>query len=42
MKGPRRRVEFTTKKLAERFLSETSHKAARGEYIEPAKGAHLQ
>lgn len=37
MRGPRQRVEFATKKLAEKFLTETSHKAARGEYIEPAK-----
>ena len=37
MKGPRRRVEFATKKLAERFLTDTSHKVSRGEYVEPAK-----
>jgi integrase len=36
MKGSRRRVEFATKKQAERFLSETSAKASRGEYIAPA------
>jgi integrase len=35
--GPRRRVRFKTRKQAERFLVETAHKAARGEYVEPAK-----
>lgn len=35
--GPRRRVRFRTRKQAERFLSETEHRAARGEYVEPAK-----
>jgi hypothetical protein len=33
MCGPRQRVEFPTKKAAERHLAETSHKVARGEYI---------
>lgn len=37
MNGSRRRVRFKTRKQAERFLSETTHKAARGEYVEPAK-----
>jgi integrase len=37
MTGPRRRVRFTTRKQAERFLTETSQKAANGEYVEPAK-----
>jgi hypothetical protein len=30
-------VRFRTRKQAERFLSETSQRAARGEYVEPAK-----
>jgi integrase len=33
--GPRKRIEFPTKKAAERFLNETSHKVSRGEYIAP-------
>lgn len=37
MTGARRRVRFTTRKQAERFLAETSQRAARGEYVEPAK-----
>jgi integrase len=37
MYGPRRRVRFKTRKQAERFLTETAHMAARGEYVEPAK-----
>jgi hypothetical protein len=37
MHGSRRRVRFRTRKQAERFLTETAHKAARGEYVEPAK-----
>ncbi|MGA2408799.1 MAG: phage integrase SAM-like domain-containing protein [Candidatus Binataceae bacterium] len=37
MHGARRRVRFRTRKQAERFLSETSQRAARGEYAEPAK-----
>ena len=37
MDGSRRRVRFKTRKEAERFLSETTQKAARGEYVEPAK-----
>jgi integrase len=37
MHGSRRRVRFKTRKDAERFLSETTQKAARGEYVEPAK-----
>jgi integrase len=30
-------VRFRTRKQAERFLTETAHRAAQGEYIEPAK-----
>ena len=37
MRGPRKRIEFPTKKAAEKFLAETSHKVSRGEYIDPAK-----
>jgi integrase len=37
MHGVRRRVRFRTRKQAERFLSETSQRVARGEYVEPAK-----
>lgn len=37
LRGPRRRLRFKTRKQAERFLTETAHKAARGEYIDPAK-----
>jgi integrase len=37
MTGARRRVRFRTRKQAERFLSETSQRAAHGEYVEPAK-----
>ncbi len=35
--GPRKRIEFPTKKAAERHLTATAHKVSRGEYIEPAK-----
>jgi integrase len=35
--GPRRRVRFKTRKQAERFQTDTLHKASRGEYLEPAK-----
>ena len=35
--GPRRRVRFRTRKEAERFVSETAHQAARGEYVAPAQ-----
>jgi integrase len=35
--GPRRRVRFRTRRQAERFLTETAHQAARGEYVAPAK-----
>jgi integrase len=35
--GPRRRVRFRTRKQAERYLAETTERAARGEYIAPAK-----
>src|SRR5271170_6467720 len=37
MNGPRRRVRFPTRKQAELFLAQTMDKAARGEYVEPAK-----
>src|SRR5208282_2300538 len=37
MNGPRRRVRFKTRKQAELFLAQTTEKAARGEYVEPAK-----
>lgn len=37
MTGARRRVRFPTGKQAERFLTETLQRAARGEYVEPAK-----
>jgi integrase len=37
LRGSRRRVRFRTRKLAERFLAETTQRAVRGEYIEPAK-----
>src|ERR1039457_5445529 len=37
MGGPRRRVRFKTRKQAELFLAQTTEKAARGEYVEPAK-----
>jgi integrase len=37
MNGARRRVRFKTRKQAERFLTETAHRAAQGEYVEPAK-----
>jgi integrase len=37
MAGPRCRPRFTTRKQAERFQTETLQRAARGEYVEPAK-----
>jgi integrase len=37
VRGPRRRLMFRTRKQAERFLTETAHKATRGEYVDPAK-----
>jgi integrase len=37
MKGPRKRIEFPTKKAAEKYLTETRHKVSRGEYVPPAK-----
>src|SRR5271154_3576500 len=37
MNGARRRVRFKTRKQAERFLTETKHQAAQGEYVEPAQ-----
>ena len=35
--GPCRRVRFKTRKEAERFLTDTLHKASRGDYLEPTK-----
>ena len=35
--GPRRRMRFKTRKEAERFQTDTLHKASRGEYLEPTK-----
>jgi integrase len=35
--GQRKRIEFPTKKAAEKYLAATSTKVARNEYIEPAK-----
>jgi integrase len=35
--GPRQRIEFPTKKAAEKHLASTAVKVSRGEYIEPAK-----
>jgi integrase len=35
--GPRQRVRFKTRKRAEQFRTETEHKVARGDYVEPAK-----
>jgi len=37
MTGARRRARFKTRKQAERFLTEPAHRAAQGEYVEPAK-----
>jgi integrase len=37
LSGPRRRVRFKTRKQAERFQTDTQHKASLGEYFEPAK-----
>jgi len=37
MGGSRRRVRFKTRKQTELFLAQTTEKAARGEYVEPAK-----
>jgi hypothetical protein len=35
--GPRRRLMFKTRKQAERYLTETAHKASRGEFVDPAR-----
>jgi integrase len=35
--GPRKRIEFPTKKAAEKHLAATATKVARGEYIPPEK-----
>jgi integrase len=35
--GPRKRVEFRTKKAAEKYLNETATKASRGQYLDPVK-----
>lgn len=37
MNGRRRRKRFATRKQAERFLAETAHKVARGEYVDPVR-----
>lgn len=37
LSAPRQRVEFPTKKAAQKHLASTAVKVARGEYIEPAK-----
>ncbi len=37
LRGPRRRLAFPTKRAAEKFLAETAHKVARGEYVDPGK-----
>lgn len=37
MRGPRQRLEFRTKKEAEKFLTETAHKVSHGAYIEARK-----
>jgi integrase len=34
--GPRKRIEFPTKKAAEKYLTAVAHKVSRGEYIAPA------
>ncbi len=36
-RGPRQRLRFKTRREAELFRTETAHKAARGEYVNPAK-----
>ncbi len=35
--GPRRRARFKTRREAERVLADTLHRAARGEYVDPAR-----
>ena len=35
--GPRKRIEFPTKKAAEKYLASTAVKVARGEYVDPAR-----
>src|ERR1700751_5350656 len=35
MAGPLKRLNFPTKKLAEKYQAETSVKASRGEYVDP-------
>jgi integrase len=35
--GPRKRLEFPTKKAAEQYLSDTKVRASRGEYLDPSK-----
>jgi integrase len=37
LKGARKRIEFPTKKAAEKYLAATAIKVSRGEYLEPAK-----
>jgi hypothetical protein len=38
--GPRKRLEFPTKKTAERFLTETRHKVSRNELPVPTQCPH--
>src|SRR6516165_4343173 len=35
--GSGKRLEFPTKKAAEQYLAETAVRAARGEYVDPAR-----
>jgi hypothetical protein len=37
VRGPCKRIEFPTKKQAERYLIETKHKVSRGTYVDPVK-----
>jgi hypothetical protein len=37
VRGPRKRLEFPTKKAAEKYLAAISTKVSRNEYIDPAK-----
>jgi hypothetical protein len=37
LSGPRKRIEFPTKKTAEKHLAATSHKVSRGEYVPPER-----
>lgn len=35
--GPRQRLRFKTRKEAERFLAENTHKVSRGEFVDPSR-----